>query len=158
MNYGAFYRASKREADMNSDIDRLNRAIASWNAGDLDGYLTLYGDDIRLHGYTPQPMNKAEVAGFYRQIWDALPEKGKPNPRLEVLDIFASGDKVTCRFVMSGTHTGTFMGVPKSDADYVLPGITILKFADGRVVERWSNADMLGLMMQIGAIPAPQAA
>jgi predicted ester cyclase len=33
--------------------------------------------------------------------------------------------------------------------------MTILKFANGRVVERWSNADMLGLMVQIGAMPAP---
>jgi predicted ester cyclase len=48
--------------------------------------------------------------------------------------------------------------VPKSGADYVLPGITILQFENGKVIERWSSADMLGLMMQIGAIPMPQAA
>jgi len=143
---------------MTANMDMLNHAISRWNAGDLDGYLGLYDDGIRLHGYTPQPMNKAEVAGFYRQIWDSLAERGKPNPRLEVLDVFETGDKVTCRFVMSGTHSGEFMGVPKSGSDYALPGITILQFANGRVAERWSSADMLGLMMQIGAIPMPHAA
>jgi predicted ester cyclase len=143
---------------MTADMDMLNHAIACWNAGDLEGYLTLYDDGIKLHGYTPQPMTKTEVAGFYRQIWNSLPETGKPNPALVVLDAFETGDKITCRFVMSGTHSGEFMGVPKSGNDYVLPGITILKFSGGKAIERWSSADMLGLMMQIGAIPMPQAA
>ena len=143
---------------MTANMDKLNHAIGRWNAGDLDGYLDLYDDGIRLHGYTPQPMNKAEVAGFYRQIWASLAETGKPNPRLEILDAFETGDKITCRFVMSGTHSGEFMGVPKSGSDYILPGITILQFSGGRVAERWSSADMLGLMMQIGAIPMPQTA
>ena len=143
---------------MTSNLDMLDHAIGRWNAGDLDGYLNLYDDSIKLHGYTPQPMSKMEVTGFYRQIWDSLAEKGRPNPRLDVLDVFETGDKVTCRFVMSGTHSGEFMGEPKRDKDYALPGITILEFAGGKVVERWSSADMLGLMMQIGAIPAPQAA
>jgi steroid delta-isomerase-like uncharacterized protein len=143
---------------MTANMDSLNRAISAWNAGDLDGYLDLYDDSIQLHGYTPQPMDKAAVTGFYRQVCDSLAEKGKPNPRLEVLDTFESGDKVACRFAMSGTHSGDFMGVPKSGADYVLPGITILQFSNGKVVERWSSADMLGLMIQIGAVPMPQAA
>ena len=36
-----------------------------------------------------------------------------------------------------------------------LPGITILRFEAARVVERFSQADMPGLMVQMGAIPAP---
>ena len=143
---------------MTANMDKLNHAISCWNVGDLEGYLGLYDDRIQLHGYAPEPMNKAEVGGFYHQIWDSLAEKGKPNPRLQILDAFETGDKVACRFVMSGTHSGDFMGVPKSGADYVLPGITILQFAHGSVTERWSSADMLGLMMQIGAIPMPQTA
>jgi predicted ester cyclase len=103
-------------------------------------------------------MDKTTVAGFYRQVCASLAERGKPSPRLEVLDALESGDKIACRFVLSGTHSGDFMGVPKSGADYILPGITILEFSNGKVVERWMNADMLGLMMQIGAIPMPQAA
>ena len=143
---------------MSSNMEALTHAIGRWNAGDLDGYLNLYGEGIRLHGYTPQPMSKAEVLGFYRQIWDSLPEAGKANPRLEILDAFEAGEKITCRFVMSGTHSGEFMGVPASGASYHLPGITILQFSGGCAIERWSNADMLGLMMQIGAIPMPAAA
>jgi predicted ester cyclase len=139
-------------------MDMLNQAIECWNAGDLAGYLGLYDDGIALHGYTPRPMSKTEVAGFYRQIWDSLAETGKANPRLLVLDAFEAGDRIACRFVMTGRHSGEFMGVPGSGSDYVLPGITILRFAGGKVLERWSSADMPGLMMQIGAIPMLQAA
>ncbi len=36
-----------------------------------------------------------------------------------------------------------------------LPGITILRFEGDRTAERFSQADMLGLLVQIGAVPAP---
>jgi predicted ester cyclase len=56
---------------------------------------------------------------------------------------------------MSGTHQGDFMGVPATGHEIVLPGITILRFGGDRVIERWSQADMLGLLVQLGAVPAP---
>lgn len=143
---------------MTSNMDLLHRAIDRWNAGDLNGYLELYDPSIRLHGYTPEPMDKAAVTGFYNQIWDSLAEAGRPNPKLEVLDALEADSKIACRFRMSGIHSGEFMHVPASSARYALPGITILRFENGRVVERWSSADMLGLLIQIGAIPAPAAA
>jgi hypothetical protein len=43
-------------SDISADPQqRLAAAHASWNAGDLDGYLELYDDAIRLHGYSPEP-------------------------------------------------------------------------------------------------------
>jgi predicted ester cyclase len=47
------------------------------------------------------------------------------------------------------------MGVPATGRDIALPGITILRFEGDRTVERFSQADMLGLLVQIGAVPAP---
>ena len=44
------------------------------------------------------------------------------------------------------------MGVPASGTAITLPGITILHFRSGRVIERFSQADMLGLLR---AVPAP---
>jgi hypothetical protein len=52
--------------------DALSGAQASWNAGDLDGYLELYDERIALHGYGPAPMSKDEVRGFYAAIFDAF--------------------------------------------------------------------------------------
>jgi predicted ester cyclase len=47
------------------------------------------------------------------------------------------------------------MGVPASGRPYALDGITIMRFSGERVAERWSSADMLGLMIQLGAVPPP---
>ena len=47
------------------------------------------------------------------------------------------------------------MGVPPTGTPIALPGITILHFRGSRCVERFSQADMLGLLVQIGAVPAP---
>ena len=41
----------------------LDAAYEGWNAGSLDRYLELYGDEIRLHGYSPEPMDKAGTCG-----------------------------------------------------------------------------------------------
>jgi predicted ester cyclase len=48
-----------------------------------------------------------------------------------------------------------FMGVPASGTAITLPGITLLHFRGDHVIERFSQADMLGLLVQLGAVPAP---
>ncbi len=56
---------------------------------------------------------------------------------------------------MTGVHQGDFMGVAPTQRQYQLPGITVLRFGGAQVVERWSSADFLGLLTQLGAIPGP---
>ena len=56
---------------------------------------------------------------------------------------------------MGGRHVAEFMGVPATGVQIQLHGITTLRFAGDRVIERHSVADMLGLLVQLGAVPAP---
>ena len=138
-------------------VAAVERAKNAWNKGDLAGYLSLYDDSIRLHGYSPEPMDKAAVRAFYESVTSALGEGERAPPRLVFHEIMTDGDLYSCRFTMSGTHRGPFMGVPATGRPYSLGGITIMRFSGERVIERWSSADMLGLMIQIGAIPPPPA-
>ena len=140
---------------MSVNTDVFHRAVDRWNAGDLEGYLGLYAPAIRLYGYAPQPFDKAAVGAFYRAIWASLPVAGRVNPLLEIHDRIEAQDKLVCRFTMAGVHAGPFMNVLASGRPYRLDGITILRFEAGQVIERWSCADMLGLLVQIGALPAP---
>ena len=137
---------------------RVEQARQRWNAGDLPGYLSLYGEAIKLHGYTPEPMSKPAVTGFYQMIWATMAAEGKPNPVLTFHEVLTEGDLYSCRFTMSGVHKGPFMGVPATGKPYVLPGITIMRFDGATVLERWSSADMLGVLIQIGAVPPPAGA
>ena len=134
---------------------RVEQARQRWNAGDLPGYLSLYDEAIKLHGYTPEPMTKPEVIGFYQMIWAGMAAEGKTNPLLTFYEVLTDGDFYSCRFTMSGVHKGPFMGVPATGKPYQLPGITIMRFDGGTVLERWSSADMLSVLVQIGAVPPP---
>jgi predicted ester cyclase len=134
---------------------RLAGAVERWNAGDLDGYLEIYDEDVRLHGYSPEPMGKDAVRAFYAMIYATFPAAGRPNPELRIDETIVEGPTLACRFVMSGVHRVAFMGVPATGRAIVLPGITMLRFRGDRVVERWSSADMLGLLVQLGALPPP---
>ena len=140
---------------MGSMADRVEQARQAWNAGDLEGYLSLYDDGIRLHGYAPEPMDRTAVGGFYRMIFDALTDVGQPSPPLTFHETLEDGDRYACRFTMAGVQHGEFMGFPPSHRPFTLSGMTMMRFADGRVVERWSTADFLGMLAEIGALPIP---
>ena len=130
--------------------EALEAARQSWNAAGLDGYLQLYDDSIRLHGYSPEPMDKDAVRDFYAGVFAAFDQ-----PQLEFHEVLTDGDALTVRFTMTGRHVGDFMGVPATGRDVALQGITIMHFRGGKVVERFSQADMLGLLVPLGAVPAP---
>jgi len=135
---------------MNAAHAALASALERWNAGDLDGYLALYDERIRLHGYSPEAMSKAEVRAFYRTIFTAFDD-----PKLEFHQTLWDGDACAIRFTMTGTHVGEFMGVPPTERPIALPGITVLHFDGASVIERFSQADMLGLLVALDAVPAP---
>jgi steroid delta-isomerase-like uncharacterized protein len=129
----------------------LQQAIQDWNSGNLAAYLELYDANVALHGFPPNlPPGREGAKVFYDMIWSAFPQ-----PHLTLDDVLIEDDKIACRFTMQATHKGDFMGIPAMGKGITLSGITILRFAGGKCVERWNQADMLGLMQQLGAVPAP---
>jgi len=75
----------------------------------------------------------------------------------QVEDIFGEGDRVAGRMTAGGTHTGEFQGIEPSGKRITITGIGIMRFKDGMVAESWWEFDAIGLMTQLGAIPAPAA-
>jgi steroid delta-isomerase-like uncharacterized protein len=69
-------------------------------------------------------------------------------------DVVAEGDKVAVRWIWRGTHKGEFMGVPPTGKQVTITGISILRIAGGKIVEEWGEMDNLGMMQQLGVIPA----
>lgn len=129
----------------------LAAAKTAWDAGDLDGYLEIYDDRIQLHLASDPPLDKDGVRAFYEGIWAAF----GPAPPLEFHEVLWTGDTATVRFTMGGTHNGDFNGIPATGRTIALPGITTVRFDGDKIVERHSQADMLGLLVQLGAVPAP---
>lgn len=135
----------------------LALAVKRWNQGDLAGYLAFYDERVRVYGYGPGAMDKSTVAAFYETIWTTLGEDGKRGPTLTIHEGAADGDLFACRVSMTGIHRGAFLGISPTGLPYVLHGMTMYRFFDGRIVERWACEDMFGLLVQLGAIEPPEA-
>lgn len=78
-----------------------------------------------------------------------------PDFQFSILDQIAEGDKVATRWTIRGTHEGEFQGVPPSGKQIEMTGITIFRIANDKLIEGWTNEDVLGMLQQLGAVPAP---
>jgi steroid delta-isomerase-like uncharacterized protein len=68
---------------------------------------------------------------------------------------FADGEYVIHRVYGTGTHKGEFQGIPPTGKQVKVKVIHIWRVANGKAVENWVQLDLLGLMQQLGVIPAP---
>lgn len=75
-----------------------------------------------------------------------------------ISDLVAEGTTVAVRLTFRGTHTGEFMGTPASGKQFAVDGTAFMRVADDKVAEFWGFLDQLGLLQQIGALPAPDHA
>jgi len=78
-----------------------------------------------------------------------------PDLHFTVEDIITEGDKVVARLTARGTQRGAFMNIPPTGKQATVTAIDINRFAGGKCVEHWLNMDSLGLLQQLGVIPAP---
>jgi len=78
-----------------------------------------------------------------------------PDLYFTVEDLIAEGDKVVARLTVRGTQQGVFMGIPPTGKHAEVTAIDINRMAGGKSVEHWLEMDTLGLLQQLGVIPAP---
>jgi steroid delta-isomerase-like uncharacterized protein len=81
-----------------------------------------------------------------------------PDQWWQIEDLIAEGDRVVARTTFTGTHQGDFFGIAPTGRSVSIAGVHILRIADGKIMEHWGTNDDLGLMRQLGVIPAPVAA
>ncbi|HEY6410245.1 MAG TPA: ester cyclase, partial [Ktedonobacteraceae bacterium] len=69
-------------------------------------------------------------------------------------DLVAEGDKVVTRWTWRGTNQGEFQGMPPTGKEVAGSGISIHRIAEVKIAEAWVNFDTLGMLQQLGMIPA----
>ena len=77
-----------------------------------------------------------------------------PDIHVTVEDQAAEGDKVSTRRTWRGTHQGPYRGVAPTGKRVTWTQISIVRFAEGKIVEDWAVADELGLLQQLGCVLA----
>ena len=132
-------------ADANKALVR--EYIEAWNRGDLKGMAEYWSPSMRHHtrfqAHGPEAV-KLIVAAFMRSF---------PDLNFHIDDIFAEDDRVVTRMTATGTHTGSYMGVPPSGKRISCNVIGISRVKDGKIVEHWGVTDELHMMQQIGMFP-----
>jgi steroid delta-isomerase-like uncharacterized protein len=69
-----------------------------------------------------------------------------------VEDMIGEGDTVAFRFTLTGTHTGTYAGIPATGKEITLTGMDFVRIRNGKIAELWSNQDALGMLRQLDVI------
>ena len=78
-----------------------------------------------------------------------------PDLKVSEEDLISEGDKIVVRLTFRGTHKGEFMGVAASAKEVTFTGTFISRLTGGKIDEHWAIFDALGLLQQIGGVPAP---
>jgi steroid delta-isomerase-like uncharacterized protein len=99
------------------------------------------------------PFGAAGTVDGWRAMASAIRD-GFPDWHSDLHALHADGDIVVERFTASGTHRGEVFGVAPSGAVCTLPGINVFRIRDGRILERWGRVDELGMLRQLGVVPA----
>ena len=135
---------------MPEDVKALTRRFYSEvSAGNLDVCDELVADDFVDHEEFPGiSSDKAGVKQFFAMLRAAFPDV-----RVEPQEVFAEGELVCARAIMTGTHQGEFMGAPATGKRIEVQLIDILRVRDGQAREHWGLMDAMTMMQQLGAIP-----
>ena len=133
------------------------RILESYNNGQQAAARTraeLFAPDLIVHfPGMPGPVDREtheQLIGMFAAAFH--------DDHMTIEDQVAEGDRVATRWTWSFTHRGDFQGIPPTGKRVTITGINIERFANDKLVERRVNFDQLGMMQQLGVIPAPEQA
>jgi steroid delta-isomerase-like uncharacterized protein len=140
--------AATAAEDNRARVQRLIDEV--YNQGNFSIADELFADNaVRYDPATPDiergPAGSKQVASRYRQAF--------PDLQITIHDMVVDENKVAARWSSTGTHSGDLQGIAPTGKTFSITGISILRFADGKIVEEWANWDTLGMMKQLGLAP-----
>ena len=120
------------------------------NKGNLDLLNDVMTQDfIDYNATADQAPGMEGFKGLLKMVTTAFPDL-----HIVLEDTIAEGNKVVSRLTITGTQTGILMGtIPPSNKKATWTGIDILEIKGDKITGRWSERNLLSMMMQIGAIP-----
>jgi steroid delta-isomerase-like uncharacterized protein len=142
---------------MASHRETSRRAFDAYTTGDLSGLEDAFTADHVVHD-TQNPFAAHQhgidvlrgQVGMYRAAF--------PDLVMTVDAQYEDGDVVISRWTATGTQTGDLPGLPATGREARVSGVIIDRYEGERIAESWSNWDTLGMLQQLGAIPAPEGA
>ena len=105
-----------------------------------------------LVDHNPAPDHEPTLAGFKQKV--AGFKAVFPDLEEDLQDVIAGDDAVATRWVVTGTQQQEFMGISATGKRIRVEGMNFYRLRDGCVTDIWTQFDSVGLLQQLGAIPA----
>ena len=122
-----------------------------YNQGNMAVIDEHFSPDYVHHTLPPgMPQDREGCRQMVKMLHTAFPDY-----RITIEDVVAEGDKVVLRFHWSGTHKGEFMGIAPTGKKVTVTAMSMHRIEGGKEVEQWGELDRLGMMQQLGVVPAP---
>jgi steroid delta-isomerase-like uncharacterized protein len=124
----------------------------TWSKGNLAIVDELTRPDFKIHyAIFPEPLDRE---GFKLFVTDV--HSGFPDLKLTITDTIAEADKVVICWTAKGTHQGhiKLLNLPPTGRAISYTGVEIYRLSEGEIVEGRAEEDALGLLQQLGLIPA----
>ena len=123
-----------------------------WQQSNFEAIDELHAPNFKDRSNPPdRPPDRAGYKDGIVQLYVAFPDFYAVTGDL-VID--AAAGKVAVRWTATGSHNGTFMGVPPTGKQITFQGIEILRIENERIVERWGEWDGIALLQQLGVLSA----
>jgi len=126
-----------------------------FNRGNLDVVDELFAPDFVYH----DPASHQDWHGPERvKEYATALRAAFPDLQQTIEDQVAEGEQVAYRWTARGTHRGELLGIAPTGKQVEFGGIAIMRIVGGTITEIWEHYDALGLLQQLGVIPAPAPA
>lgn len=129
----------------------MNRFVEFINSADENLANELISPSAKF--YVPGRPEPLEGPTGYLQVIGMM-RSGFPDVKWQLEEVIAEDDRIAARFVMHGTHRGAFFGVPPTGKSIAVKAMNFYRLSNGQFIEEYGMPDMMGLMQQIGALPA----
>jgi steroid delta-isomerase-like uncharacterized protein len=126
----------------------LRRYLEAWGRGDTRVMWDMLSADHVTHNLATGKVLGVDFEIEACQIWHAA----FSHTELTIEQLVTEGDTVSAHWTLTGTHTGSFVGVSPTGKRVQVAGMEINRIIDGKIVEIWRLSDTMTLMQQIGAV------
>jgi steroid delta-isomerase-like uncharacterized protein len=147
--------ATPAEADTAVTVDVVARYYQAVNSGNLAAFDPLIATNAIDHN--PSLRTQAPGRAGIRQAITAL-RAAFPDYHVAEQDTLAEGELVVIRSTATGTQTGPLLGIPPSGKAVQFETMDIWRVENGQITDVWHVEQLLSVLVQIGAVPAPGGA
>ena len=121
-----------------------------WNQGREETINELCAKEAVGHGQTT---DGSDIVGpdHFRQFWQSF-RSAFTSIQVEIHRTLDEGDMAMAQWTLSAKHTGSFLGVAPTGKLITTTGMSLQRFAAGKIVEAWDNWDQLAVMAQLGVV------